>query len=182
MIELRDIEVEDKDKIRTWRNLPEVAKYMYTDHRIMPEEHEEWFARVLNDPSCHYWIIVCDEIDVGLVNIYQLDQQNRHCYWAFYVADPSARGKGVGSFVEYAVLCHVFDELALNKLCCEVLGFNEAVVNMHKRFGFQQEGLYREHIVKGDEVFDVVALAILRKEWESKRSEIEGRLRKKGIL
>ncbi len=182
MIHLRDIQSEDKEKILKWRNLPEVAKYMYTDHYVTPEEHDRWFQRIINDPSCCYWIIVCDGVDVGLVNVYDLDQQNQRCYWAFYVADPNVRGKGVGSFVEYSVLHYVFDELGLNKLCCEVLDFNEAVVNMHKRFGFQQEGLYREHIIKGGQAFDVVALAMLRNEWESRKPQIEERLRRKGLL
>jgi len=182
MIQLRDVTFEDKDKILAWRNLPEVARYMYTDHFITAEEHEIWFERILRDPSCRYWIIVCDSVDVGVVNIYNLDEQNQRCYWAFYVADPSTRGKGVGSFVEYSVLRYVFDELELNKLCCEVLSFNEAVSNMHKRFGFQQEGFYREHIIKGREKLDVVALAMLRQEWELGKPKIEERLRGRGIL
>jgi UDP-4-amino-4,6-dideoxy-N-acetyl-beta-L-altrosamine N-acetyltransferase len=182
MIQLRDIQFEDKEMIRQWRNKPEVAKYMYTDHHIAPEEHSLWFDRISDDPRSRYWIIVCDQIDVGLVNIYDIDEKNRRCYWAFYLADPSARGKGVGSFVEYSILSYVFEKLDFNKLCCEVLGFNEAVVNMHKDFGFQQEGLFREHIIKGGHVFDVVCLGVLRREWEAKKSEIEGRLREKGVL
>ena len=107
---------------------------------------------------------------------------NQRCYWAFYVADPSARGKGVGSFVEYWILQHVFDELGLNKLCCEVLASNEAVTNMHKSFGFQQEGLYREHIIKGGQALDVVALAMLRQEWELVKPRVCERLREKGLI
>jgi len=164
-----------------WRNLPEVAKYMYTDHVITPEEHEKWFQRILKDPTCRYWIIVCDGRDVGLANIYNLDRQNRRCYWAFYIVSPNVRGKGVGSFVECTILHHVFDELQLNKLCCEVLAFNETVTNMHKGFGFKQEGLFREHIVKGEQSMDIVCLAMVRQEWESVKPEIESRLRQKGI-
>ncbi len=155
---------------------------MYTDHFITREEHEGWFGRILGDPSCRYWIIVCDEIDVGVVSLYDLDSRNQRCYWAFYVADPSARGKGVGSFVEYWILQHVFDELGLNKLCCEVLASNEAVTNMHKSFGFQQEGLYREHIIKGGQALDVVALAMLRQEWELVKPRVCERLREKGLI
>ncbi len=182
MIHLRDIQPEDKEKTLKWRNLPEIAKYMYTDHYITPEEHERWFRRISDDPGCRYWVIVCDGVDVGLANIYNLDQQNQRCYWAFYVAGPTVRGKGVGSFVEYSILHYVFDKLGLNKLCCEVLGFNKAVVNMHKKFGFQQEGMYREHIIKAGQPFDVVALAMLHSEWEANKPQVEERLRRKGIL
>lgn len=182
MNSLRDVRPEDKQMLLEWRNLPEVAKYMYTDHIITQEEHDRWFETAMKDPSRRYWIIVCDGKDVGLVNIYGIDHQNRRCTWAFYIASPDVRGKGVGSFVEYSILRYVFDELKLNKLCCEVLAFNEAVVNMHKGFGFKQEGLYREHIIKGGQPHDVVALAMLHSEWKELKPDIENRLRQKGIL
>ncbi len=182
MISLRSIQAEDKETLFYWRNLPEVAKYMYTDHVITIEEHERWFAGIASDSSREYWIITLDEEAVGLVNIYGLDSHNRRCYWAFYLASPKVRGRGVGSFVEFTILNYVFDTLGLSKLCCEVLGFNEPVVSMHKSFGFVQEGIYRQHILKSGEFMDVVALAILNSEWQAKKAGIEERLRTKGIL
>ena len=182
MIRLRELQPADKEKLRTWRNRPEVAMHMYADHCISAVEHEQWFRRIAADPARRYWIIVHDASDVGLVNIYDLDWQNQRAYWAFYIAEPGTRGKGVGSFVEYSILHYAFDDQGLNKLCCEVLASNEAVVNMHKSFGFRQEGLYREHIIKGGQPFDVVTLAMLRGEWEVRKLETETRLRKKGLL
>lgn len=182
MTSLRDVRPEDRDMIREWRNMPKVSDYMYTDHVITPEEHATWFAKVLDNPSYKYWIIVCDGEDVGLVNLYNIDQKNRRCYWAFYVISPNVRGKGVGSYAEFAVLNYVFDELKLEKLCCEVLGFNAGVVEMHRKFGFQQEGLFRKHIMKRGEFNDVVCLAILREEWEALRPQMEQKLKAKGVL
>lgn len=182
MIALRDVRHGDREMIRNWRNSPDVAKHMYSDHHITPEEHGRWFVRIMNDATCRYWVIICDGVDVGLADIYDLDERNRRGYWAFYVANPSVRGKGVGSFVEYSVMRYAFDELGLNKLYCEVLAFNTQVVNMHKSFGFQQEGILREHIFKGGQPFDIVVLAILHKEWEVRRPQIEERLRTRGLL
>lgn len=179
---LRDIKLEDKEMIRQWRNMPEVAKYMYSDHNITLEEHENWFNRILKDKESHYFIIVSDEQDVGLVNLYNLDYEHKRCYWAFYLANPSVRGKGVGSFVEYSILKYVFQELKLNKLCAEVLDFNESVLNMHKSFGFKEEGILREHIKKDGKFYNVVSIAILCSEWELIKPSIEKRLFEKGII
>lgn len=182
MTTLRDVRPDDKDRILGWRNLPDVSRYMYTDHLITAEEHEKWFQAAQNDTTRRCWIIVCDGQDVGLANVYQLDRRNLRCYWAFYVASPDVRGKGVGSVVEYLVLRGVFDEMKLNKLCCEVLASNEAVIDMHKSFGFRQEGLFREHVIKGEVPADIVCLAMLRSEWVSLRSGIERRLLQRGLL
>jgi UDP-4-amino-4,6-dideoxy-N-acetyl-beta-L-altrosamine N-acetyltransferase len=182
MIWLRDMTPGDKDKIRSWRNLSEVGKYMYTDHTISPEEHEAWFNRVNRDPSCKYWIIVSDDQDVGLAWIFGIDQRNLRCYWGFYLGAQNVRGKGAGSFVEYSVLRYVFDELKLNKLCGEVLAFNQAVVDMHRGFGFSQEGYFRQHVFKGGTMHDVVCIGMLREDWHARRPEIEDRLRAKGLI
>lgn len=182
MISLRDVRAEDKEMIRRWRNLPDIRKYMYTDHEISPEEHAAWFAGLEGDETRRYWVITLDGEDVGLLYLYDIDRRNKRCYWGFYVASPSTRGRGVGSFVEYFTLRHVFDELGFHKLCCEVLTSNPPVIAMHKSFGFAQEGFYRQHIYKGGEFVDVVALAMLKEEWEANKPEIEARLREKGLL
>ncbi len=182
MIELRDINSNDKDKLREWRNMPEISKYMYFDHHITKEEHEKWFNRISSDKTTKYWIIVCDGEDVGLVNLYGIDNQNLRCHWAFYISSSNARGKGVGSFVEYSILHYVFDKMCLNKLCCEVLGFNEPVVRMHKKFGFKEEGLFKEHIIKNNQPHKVYCLAILRSEWNDIKPEIVKRLKKVNII
>ncbi len=181
MIELRPVLPEDKEMILAWRNLPEVAQYMFTDHPITVEEHEEWFRGLSHDPSRRYWIITLDGEDVGLANLYNIAPEFKRAYWAFYLA-PGVRGKGVGSFVEYSVMKHVFEEMGFNRLCGEVLAFNEAVVRMHESFGFVREGHLRQHVIKGGEPMDVVTIAILRDEWEAKKPEIEERLAKKGLL
>lgn len=182
MITLRDITPADKEMVREWRNLPEIRKYMYTDHVITPEEHEVWFQRILHDPTCRYWVIACDGQDVGVASLYAIDNTNRRCYWAFYVASSNLGGKGVGTFAEYSVLKYVFDHLHLNKLCCEVLDFNRAVVRMHKSFGFVEEGVFRKHVIKNGEMHDVFCLAILKDEWETVKPALTEKLRANGLL
>jgi len=182
MNSLRDVRPEDKQMLLEWRNLPEVAKYMYTDHVITQEEHDRWFETAMKDPSRRYWIIVCDGKDVGLTNICDLDWHNKRCNWGFYIADPNVRGKGIGIFVEYTIIQYVFGELKLSKLCGDLLSFNEAIISMHEKFGFKREGVLRQHVIKNGVSYDVVCIGLLRDEWEALKPGIENRLRQKGIL
>lgn len=182
MIQLRELKPDDRNQLLAWRNLPEVSRYMYTDHIITAEEHDKWFEGVFTSDKKRYWIIQLDSEDVGLVSITDIDRLNRSCFWAFYLASPSVRGRGVGSFVEYSIITYVLDELGLNKLCCEVLTFNNVVIDMHKSFGFKQEGLFREQIFKQGQFYDVMRLALLKSEWQSIRPDIEQRLRDKGLI
>jgi len=142
----------DSDRMLAWRNLPEIRRWMYTDHVISQEEHDRWFAGALADPSRRYWIIELDGLAVGL-----------------------------GAYVEYFVIEHVFGELGLNKLCCEVLIDNEAVWKMHEAFGFAREALFREHVWKDGKATDVVALGLLASDWSTIREASRERLAARGF-
>ncbi|WP_148229296.1 UDP-4-amino-4,6-dideoxy-N-acetyl-beta-L-altrosamine N-acetyltransferase [Oceanithermus profundus] len=181
-VRLRPVQQQDSELLRAWRNQPEVSKYMYSDHYISKQEHDAWFQRAISDPSRRMWIILFSEVPVGLASMYGISEAHRHAEWAFYLADPGVRGKGVGGFVEYYILKHAFEELNLHKLSCEVLSTNQPVINMHIKYGFKIEGVFREHIRKGDNYIDVVRLAILEQEWREIEREIQEKLRKRGML
>ncbi len=166
---LRPFELSDITRILEWRNLPEVAAYMYTDHRISEVEHASWFAGAMSDPSKRYWIIELDGLPVGVANLYDISDRQRRAYWAFYLADSRVRGKGVGSATERFVMRYAFEELQLEKLCCEVLATNEGVIKMHQRYGFATDGILRRHVVKHGERIDVVTMSLLREEWAASR-------------
>jgi UDP-4-amino-4,6-dideoxy-N-acetyl-beta-L-altrosamine N-acetyltransferase len=182
VIGLRLVDATDKGMILRWRNLPEVAPYMYSDHVITSEEHDRWFACALDDPASWYRIITLDSEPVGLVSMTKIDAEARRCSWAFYLAAASVRGRGVGSWVEYHVIQTAFGEMELEKLCCEVLTMNDAVVAMHESFGFRREGYLRQHIRRQGQAHDVVVLALLRSEWEVLQPSVEHRLSVKGII
>ena len=164
-IKLLELRAQHIEKIRLWRMSKEVTNYMYTDPVMTPVEQKQWFERVRFDKTKKFWVINVDGLDVGLVSLYDIDRVNGRCFWAYYLADPSVRGKGVGGAIELNMLRYVFEEMNLNKLCCEVLSSNEKVVEIHKKFGSKVEGLFRKHICKNGVLLDVVRLGILKSEW-----------------
>jgi RimJ/RimL family protein N-acetyltransferase len=76
---------------------------------------------------------------------------------------------------------HVFGDLGLNKLWCEVLIGNEAVWRLHEGFGFQREALFREHVRKDGAPADVVGLGLLKSDWSATREASRGRLIARGF-
>lgn len=179
-VELRAVEARDKPRLLDWRNRPDVARWMYTDHTISPDEHDRWFAGALADPHRRYWIIEVDGRPVGLANLYDISPEHHKAGWAYYLADPDLRGKGVGAYVEFWMIEHVFREEGLTKLWCEVLVENESVWKLHESFGFRREAMLREHVWKTDGPQDVVGLALLAEDWRQARPESVRRLQAKG--
>ena len=179
-LRLRLLAPDDSARVLAWRNSPEVAAYMYSDHQIGQVEHDRWFEGALTATDRRYWIIEADAEPVGLANLARIDPAAQRCEWAYYLGEPSTRGRGLGSRIEYTVLRHVFEALGLNKLWCEVLLDNEAVWKLHESFGFVREALYRQHVFKDGRFQDVVGLGMLRSDWQSARPAIEARLHAKG--
>ncbi len=180
-VELRPLRPDDKDRLLVWRNSPEVSGYMYTDHQISPAEHERWFAGVEGDARRAYWIIEMDSEPVGLANLYDIDRANSRCAWAYYLAEPSVRGRGIGGYVEYLMIETVFGAFGLGKLWCEVLISNRGVWRMHQKFGFQEEARLRRHIVKNGAPEDVMGLGLLREDWAEARPRIRQTLAAAGF-
>jgi UDP-4-amino-4,6-dideoxy-N-acetyl-beta-L-altrosamine N-acetyltransferase len=182
MVSFRPLAREDREKIRQWRNLPHIRRNMLTDHEIGPEEHAAWFDCVFGNPRYRHWIIRCDEEDVGLLNLYDIDDRNRTCYWGFYVAGSNLRGKNVGMFAEFFVLEHVFEELHFERLYCETLDFNRGVLRLHQAFGFMEGQQPRRQITRSDGTHDAIRLGIVKSEWQKKRPEFERIFRSKGWI
>ncbi|MDP1631821.1 MAG: UDP-4-amino-4,6-dideoxy-N-acetyl-beta-L-altrosamine N-acetyltransferase [Caulobacter sp.] len=180
-VTLRDLTPDDSDRLFAWRNSEAVRPYMYTDHLIAPEEHAHWFAGLPGDDRRRYWIIEMDGVPVGLANLYDIDRRHGRCAWAYYLADPSVRGLGLGSFVEFWMIEQVFGPQALTKLWCEVLASNEPVWRLHEKHGFVQEARFRRHIVKDGEAVDVFGLGLLAEDWAVRRPDMAARLAAKGF-
>ncbi len=179
-VQLRPLNGEDSAQVLQWRNSPEVAAYMYSDHAISKAEHDRWLEAAQSAEDRAYWIILSDRSAVGLANIVRIDQAARRCEWAYYLGAADARGKGVGAAVEYIVLDHVFGARGLNKLWCEVFVENEAVWKLHESFGFQREAHLRQHVYKRGRYLDVYGLGLLAADWDRVRPDVQARLAARG--
>jgi len=183
MICLRDVTEADSARLLGWRNMPEVARYMYSDHTIGQAEHDAWFEGMMADPARQYWIIESDGRAVGMACLYPVEKAaGPETHWAFYIAEPSERGKGIGAAVEFLVLRHVFEELGLERLHCEVFAFNEAVIRLHRKVGFRDTAHIENHSRKNGEWQAVVALAFDAADWPAARVRLEPLARRAGAL
>lgn len=163
---IRPMAERDLVEVLSWRNHPEVRRYMYTQNVISLEEHARWFAEESQDPQKHLLVFEMDTVPVGFVKIHQISNGGT-AEWGFYVA-PDAP-KGVGGALGWAALRYSFESAKLHKICGSVLAFNERSIRYHLRLGFQQEGFLRQHCFNGQQYHDVVCFGLLASEWVKSR-------------
>jgi len=172
--QLRSIQDHELDLMLFWRNAPAVRANMYTRHEISEEEHLAWWSRTCQRTDQLYFMYEHGNTPLGIVGITAIDMINSNCSWAFY-ASPDAP-KGTGSRMEYLAIEHVFSVLKLHKLYCEVLAFNIPVIKLHLKFGFEQEGVLRQHHLVEGEYVDIHRLGLLQAEWARNRVQMLNRL------
>ena len=153
----------DLARVLTWRNHPEVRRYMYTRHEITLDEHQRWFERALQDPLKHLLIFELSNEPLGFVHFTEM-ASGGIADWGFY-AVPDAP-KGSGRSLGRAALDHAFTELKLHKVCGQALACNQQSVRLHQSLGFRQEGVLREQYFDGNCYHDVICFGLLSCEWQ----------------
>lgn len=166
---LRPMADEDRARVLSWRNQDRIRANMYSDHVIVPGEHDRWFDRSLTDPTAVYRIFEHRGRPLGFASLTGIDRVNGRCSWAFYLGEADAP-RGSGAAMELLMLDEAFGPAGIRKLCCEVLAFNAGVVRLHERFGFVREGLLKDHHLKNGAFQDVVCMARFAEGWAADRA------------
>lgn len=167
-IRLSDASDEVRNRILQLRNQLNVRKFMYTDHEISAAEHQKWISSLAGNTKHQVFAVINESITAGLVSLNNINEVHKSAEWAFYL-DETLQGTGIGSRVEFKLLDYAFSEAGLEKLNCEVLETNPAVIKMHQKFGFEVEGVRRKNILKDGIRIDVYMLGITKNEWITRR-------------
>lgn len=172
LVLLTFLDTESQMKVREIRNEENVRKWMYTDHIIGANEHLGWINRLKQDDRKIVFAIL-DEVHkpLGVISINAIDRLHKKANWGYYVTE-NAWG-GLGSALEYSLINFIFNSLGVEKLNCEVIEGNDAVVKLHKKFLFQEEGFLRSNIFKNGARIGVHLLGLTKEDWLAGYKEIQ---------
>jgi len=151
--------------VREWRNHIDIRKNMYTDNIISLEQHQAWINSLTANTSIKVYIAYKNNDAIGIVSVSNISPLHKNADWAFYLNPDFLSTKGLGTLMEYHFLNFVFDNFEIEKLNCEVLEINPSVIKLHKKFGFIEERIRRENVIKDDKRVNVHFLGILKYEW-----------------
>ncbi len=173
-IQLRAIEYEDLPLMMRWRNDPKVYRFFYEHEPLSLAMQKVWFERLLQKPDQRLWIVETLETHeaIGTVGLVHIDWRSRKAEIGQVLIYPEKyRHSGYGSEVESLILRYFFDHMNMNRLQAEVLADNENGITLHKKFGFKQEGVFRQYVFKEGRYRDVVYIAMLREEYLSDKTQ-----------
>jgi len=103
---------------------------------------------------------------IGLLEFDGVDWSNRTTFVSIGIGAVEHRGRGYGADAMRAGLRFAFHELNLHRVCLTVFSYNAPAIALYERLGFAREGVYREHIERDGQHFDMILYGLLRREWE----------------
>ncbi|MEO4054185.1 UDP-4-amino-4,6-dideoxy-N-acetyl-beta-L-altrosamine N-acetyltransferase [Solibacillus sp. CAU 1738] len=169
---LRDIVVDDLEKILAWRNQEHIRSVMFNNNIISWQQHMDWYNELKNKKSKISKMFTFKDVTYGVLNINDIDKYSNKCSWGFYIGEIESP-KGTGLLLGYTCLEFIFKELKFRKLCAEVIETNKISCGFHEKLGFKLEGTLRKHIKRNDRYEDIYVYSLFANEWEEKRIELK---------
>jgi len=151
---------------------------MGEDQAVGVNECLDWISGLKRDArQIVFAVLDQDRAPLGIARGSELDRLHGKASWAFHLA---AGGRGdLESVVGFALISFVFDTVGLEKLNCEVVEGNDAIVALHRKFLFQEEGFRRSNIMQQGARAGVRMLGLTKDEWAAGKAqlrEMHGRL------
>jgi RimJ/RimL family protein N-acetyltransferase len=137
--------------------------------RLVNEDAElEWFERMQNDSRtwCFAIVVGAEQRLVGSCSLMNVEGKNRKATLGISIADPTARGQGLGFEAMTLLLEFGFLELNLNRIQLHVFGFNERAVKLYERLGFEREGILRQSVYREGRYWDEHIMGLLREAYK----------------
>ncbi len=152
---------EEKEMVRNWRNSEQIAKWMFSDHTISPEEHSQFTERLKNDDRNFYWTVRHGGGEYcGVISLNKVDFKNKNAYLGVY-ANPGSRLPGAGRILVECLKNVAFDMARLHTLKLEVIYGNDRAVDFYRKSGFAEEGRLKEFVFKKGGWYDVIIMGIV---------------------
>jgi RimJ/RimL family protein N-acetyltransferase len=175
-IDLRAVEPEDLSQMREWRNRADFRRYFREYREINATTQERWYEREVlgNDKTLMFAVEETSTREmVGVCGLCYVNWVNRHADLSLYIGkgdvyiDTAAGGyawDALDVLFEYG-----FNQLNLNKVWSEIYASDEKKHQLFARYGFSQEGIFREHHFIGGQYEDSHIFSILAREWRERR-------------
>lgn len=167
---LRLMTQSDLELVLSWRNHPDIRRFMYKQHEITSLEHFRWFESCQANAGRSLLIFEHDSVPTGFVNITQ-STLGHIADWGFYLSPDAMRGSG--TLLGEAALKYAFQTLGLHKVCGQALAYNERSIRFHLRLGFTREGELRDQHFEGKQYHSIIHFGLLEHEWQANKRGVQ---------
>ena len=112
------------EMVRQWRTDPKISQYMDFRGEITKEMQEKWFFNLNNGIDNFYWLIVYKDEEIGLINIKDVDYQNKTGETGVFIYDDKYLNTDVAYRAHLVMFDFAYSELGLGVTRSHILKLN----------------------------------------------------------
>jgi UDP-4-amino-4,6-dideoxy-N-acetyl-beta-L-altrosamine N-acetyltransferase len=125
--------------VLSWRNHPEVKKWMYNVEDISIENHLLFIDNLKTSKDKKYFLVQDSKYDIGVIDFTNIDSVALECDFGLY-ANPFLKIQGTGKILQEACIRYAFDVLKMGKLRLDVFCDNTKAINLYQQHNFKKVG------------------------------------------
>ncbi len=179
---LEEIDPENVEQLRLWRNQPELRRYFREYKDITKDKQDVWYKERGNNSDVehvYFQIMGLPQLDptypqeqqvdkrylIGCCGLHYIDFRARNAEFGIFLGTDRGTGRGKEALI---MLCDWgFKELNLHKIWAEVYDNNDAV-EIYRKIGFKDEGILRDSAFHEGKYVNSTMMSILEDEWREK--------------
>ncbi len=149
------------DQYLAWLNDKEVTRYLEIFEPYTMEQLKDYLQAVEKNPKLLFWaILLKNGKHIGNIKVDPINRRHGYGEYGIMMGEKSEWGKGYAGEATNTILEYCFKEEGLRKVTLGVVADNLAAVNLYKKLGFKEEGLYKSHGLYNGKYCDILRMAI----------------------
>ena len=169
-IRLRPLEIEDIHKTVLWKNDPEIRDNGQ-GYRL-PVTHtmeERWIKDIISDESVLRAVFAIEDLKekkiIGYTQLQRIDWISRYCYLGITIGDKKYHKQGFALEAMTLIIQYAFEKLNLRKIVLEVTTYNDRAIKLYENFGFEIEGILKEHVYINNEFHNLLIMSLTKEKF-----------------
>lgn len=133
LINFIDLSLEEKKMILSWRNHPEVTKWMFNTENISLKNHLYFIDSLKSKKDKLYFLVKKDNKNIGVIDFTNITK-----YSSDFGLYSNIDLKGIGKVLLETICNYAFKQLKMKKVQAEVFKDNEKAIFLYKKFNFEE--------------------------------------------
>jgi len=167
-VSLRPLQDSDATELFCWINERKEVLSNAPYKPVHEAQHREWLSSLQHRSDLFIFGIsrLADSKLIGTCQLHGVSPVHGSAEMQIRIGDVSSRGKGYGREAIRLLLKFGFHDLNLHRIFLHVFAGNSQALATYEKAGFAREGVFREAALIDGGRQDIIAMAILRREFD----------------
>ena len=161
-IQLKKITKSDLKLLIEWRNSNKIFLYNTQYFLLNLKMQMEWFNSLQNDSSRKMFMILHENVKIGICGLIDIDYKNKNANIAIIIGKTQLHTKGLGTMALSNLLNYGFKQIGLHRIGADVIEYNKTSIRLFEKSKFKIDAIQRDVIWRNNRWWNMYSMSILK--------------------